>query len=293
MSRRKKKHSVYDEPHLSAGGQADPSEEKAQRRLEREASRPDDGRYSAESVWDEPDILPGREAEVVEQDWSCSSCGYNLRGLTVGHPCPECGRIELYRPAPKDRPGYAAWFARKLAATSPATGWWVAMLGAIVGGIVAIFGAYLENTSSTLIAGMLMVVIVVGPTIEEMMKIAVAVMVVELRPYWFRRVEQILVATIGAAAVFAVVENLFYLFVVTSHPPMGLIVWRWTVCMTLHIGCTTISSRGVVAVWRRSVDEKRPPQIGDGFAMLVTAIAIHGAYNAAMVGLEYAGNPFW
>ena len=30
------------------------------------------------------------EPEVIQQDLSCESCGYNLRGLTT-HVCPECG----------------------------------------------------------------------------------------------------------------------------------------------------------------------------------------------------------
>jgi hypothetical protein len=38
--------------------------------------------------------LPGalREGDVIEGDIPCPACGYDLKTLTVGHRCPECGR---------------------------------------------------------------------------------------------------------------------------------------------------------------------------------------------------------
>lgn len=44
------------------------------------------------------------EAMRIRSDRACPSCGYNLRSLSVGHPCPECGsRIlfprQAYRPS--------------------------------------------------------------------------------------------------------------------------------------------------------------------------------------------------
>ncbi len=38
---------------------------------------------------EDPGRVPGM---VIETDRACPKCGYNVRGITVGQPCPECGR---------------------------------------------------------------------------------------------------------------------------------------------------------------------------------------------------------
>ena len=44
------------------------------------------------------DVLAMRQ-EKIEDDLACESCGYNVRGLTYGRDCPECGvRIRAIRP---------------------------------------------------------------------------------------------------------------------------------------------------------------------------------------------------
>ncbi len=32
-------------------------------------------------------------SELVDEPLACAKCGYNLQGLSVGHPCPECGTL--------------------------------------------------------------------------------------------------------------------------------------------------------------------------------------------------------
>ena len=66
----------------------------------------------------------------------------------------------------------------------------------------------------------------------------------------------------------------------------GVIIWRWSVCTALHVGCTAVATRGLVEVWQRAVNERRPPRMGDGYRMLVLAIVIHALYNGAVIAYE-------
>jgi len=214
MARRSERDSVSREPHLNRdASRTDPSEEKARRKLAREARRGKTSGLDNQGVYDEPDILPGRPGEVIEQDWSCSACGYNLRGLPVGHRCPECAHIELYRPPPEGAQSYRSRFEQEAAHVSEATGWFVAAGAVLLGGLVGVIGAIVESTSTAMAVGPVIVMVVFGPVVEEVMKIAAATLMVEIRPWLFRRVEQIQLATVGSATVFAVVEKVLYLTV--------------------------------------------------------------------------------
>lgn len=282
--------SISDEPHFRSDAvRADQSEAKAERALRHDPDTPESTAASGQSVFEEPDIFPHRPAEVIGQDWSCSHCGYNLRGLEVGHPCPECGRHELYRPAPGHALSYRTWLQAKIAATPRRTGWFIAVGLALGGGLFSILGALFENQQQGL-AGLsfLMVAAVFGPVVEETLKIALAAITVETRPYLFQRPGQILLATLGAALLFAAIENVIYLNIYVPNPSDVMFIWRWTVCVLLHVGCTGIASRGVIRVWEQTTSQLRRPSITQALPMLVTAIVVHGTYNATATLFAFA-----
>jgi predicted RNA-binding Zn-ribbon protein involved in translation (DUF1610 family) len=290
MPRPDDEHSVRNEPHLRPGaGASDPSERRADHVLRSEHGKPDAPYRDGQSVFDEPDIYPGRPDEVIEQDWSCSRCGYNLRGLPTHHPCPECGHRELYRPAPAESLSYQTWIRRRIAATSPRRAWLVTFLVAVCGGPWAVLAAMIgtdPSLSALMGTGAVFLIVVFGPAVEETMKIAAAAMVVEVRPYLFKQPGQILFATVGAAAAFAAIENLLYLYVYFPNHGLMFALWRWTVCVALHVGCTVVASRGLVSVWQTAVREHRPPKLATGYRSLVTAIVIHASYNGFMVVVQ-------
>ena len=282
MSQHEDEQRIHNEPHLHPDHKrADPSEARAARTLRRESPQEEATYRDGRSVYDEPDVFPDRPQEIVDQDWSCSQCGYNLRGLPAHHPCPECGHRELYRPPPAGSKSFRAWFEARAANVTLTQAWTVAIAAAFGGGLVGVVSA-LFGTDPLAIPGkgLLLIVVVFAPAIEETMKIAIAAYVVEVRPYLFQRVEQLQVATIGAALLFASIENVMYINIMASNPSVEYMLYRWIACTSLHVGCTLVAARGLAEVWRRAVTEYRPPQFTLGLRWLVIAITIHGCYNA-------------
>ena len=181
------------------------------------------------------------------------------------------------------------WYAQRRNETSTTHTWLVTIAVAAVGGLFAIVGTFFAQAAG----GMpLVAVTIIGPTTEEIMKIALPLWLVERRPWLYRSGGQILVCAFASGVAFAVVENLIYLNIYIPNPSAGLAAWRWTVCVVLHGGCSTIAGWGVVRIWRQFRKNCRVPQMSDGAAWIIAAIVIHGAYNAAASLLEFSGYDF-
>jgi DNA-directed RNA polymerase subunit RPC12/RpoP len=285
--------SVFDEPQFQGGQhESDKSEDRARRVLQKSVESAESLNASGQGIYEEPDILPGREIETIQQDWSCSNCGYNLRGLQVGTACPECGQRELYRPAPDGTVSYRRWLESKLQNSSAAQGWYLALLLGILGGPLAVIGAFFQQSFRNIASlGLLMMVAIVAPAVEETMKIASTSYIVERWPYLFRRRHQIVLAAALSGFTFSVIENFIYLNVYISNPGPYLIAWRWTVCVVLHTGCSALASMGLVQVWQRTISELRPPKIQLAITALISAIIVHGLYNALVTAYEFLGIP--
>ena len=242
---------------------------------------------SGKSVFDEPDIFPGRGGEIVDRDWSCDHCGANLRGMPLETPCRECGQRTWYRPPPPGSTSYESWLTQCRSQTRRGTGIATAIVCALAGGLFAVISSMFGTSPGGFMGTNLpLLTIVFGPIVEETMKVAAASYVIEVKPYLFQRRTQVYFSAIGAAAVFAAIENLLYIFVYLQDPSEALILFRWTVCVALHMGCTSIVAIRLASVWAQAAHEFRRPRITDLFPALVTAIIIHGIYNAGAIGLE-------
>lgn len=99
------------------------------------------------------------ETQPVENDLACASCGYNLRGLTLGMRCPECG-AEVSRSARGDLLRFADpdWVG-KLASGTSLMRWGIVasmllgLVGSLAVGGLAVAGGYSQR-SLFLLVGM-------------------------------------------------------------------------------------------------------------------------------------------
>ena len=255
MTRPGKEQSVNAEGHLKeASFSGDATEEKVAENLDREKGVQDPIEERAKhSVFDEPAIFPHREPVLIERDWYCRGCGYNLRGLMTGHPCPECGQVERYEPPREGEETYAGYLATRERAYRRGRGWITAFLAPLVGLPLGLLGALVLVEQ----AGFLYFA-VIGPAIVEIGKIAVCAALLERGRYAVHGPGQIYVATVGTALVFAVVHNLAGLSWHYAGSPVELVAWRWTVGVAMNLLCTLIAAAGLAGAWAYSRQHSQP-----------------------------------
>ena len=240
--------SIEHEPHLrqNAFMPTDEAELVAERELAASIESPSD--RVDHSVWEEPAL----SAEVV------------------GGP-------------PADGVTYGAWLSQRMAQTRPSLSWWITAGIAALSGLFAVVGTLLRGGGGFGLGGGLIMVCLVGPLTEEIMKAALSMWVVEKRPYLFQSAWQIALTAAASGLMFAVVENLLYLNVYIPNPQPGLVAWRWTACVALHVICTSVAGLGLIRVWQDCVQHGRRPQLTRASAFLASAVAIHSAYNTLAV----------
>lgn len=247
--------SVAHEPHLRQQTfQPDPSEAPAAQHVRQAADRQTEDERIEHSVWDEPGLSRELSGDPA----------------LLGHGMT-----------------YAAWLARRQRQTSRATQWLVTLaLVSAAGGwgiLGAIFARLFGGGPSA--AGVVMLT-VVGPLTEEIMKVALALWVVEKRPFLFGSSLQILLCAAAGGAMFAVTENLLYLNVYVPNPSPLLVTWRWTVCLGLHTLCSLIAGVGLLRMWRETMLTHQRPRLTTAAPLLTTAMVLHGLYNGAALLLE-------
>ncbi|NQT53907.1 PrsW family intramembrane metalloprotease [bacterium] len=240
--------SVHAEPHRRDDGfRPDPSERRAERALRR-AGKPSTDERVDHSVWDEPGLTP-----------------------------------ELAGPTPDDALTYERWFERRHVETGLVKSWSVTLAIALAAGPWAVLGAF-WGSGATLFSVVAMVA--VGPVVEEMMKVAVGLWVVERKPYLFLTSTQVMLCALCGGLVFAAIENVLYLHVYIPNPSDWLVRWRWTVCVALHVGCSAIAGMGIMRMWRDGMKRRARPRLSLAFPYLTLAAIIHGTYNAFAIVLS-------
>lgn len=198
---------------------------------------------------------------------------------------------ELSGGMPADALTYERWLEFRRRQITPQDAWLTTIVVALLAGPWALLGALFAAGGGATAFGVVMVTIV-GPVTEEMMKAALPLWIVEKRPFRFRSALQIAICLIVSGLVFAAVENVLYLFAYIDNPSPDLIRWRWTVCLALHTGCSFIAGMGLIRIWQHTMITRTPPQLALGAPYMVTAIVIHGVYNTFCVLLDATGFQF-
>jgi hypothetical protein len=250
-------------------------------------SRPDD------SVSNEPHFR--EQAFPLDPSEQAAADALNRRPLEIGAVDVEhtvwdepTAPLELTGPPPEGQVTYARWLAAKIAATPYEASLFTMAALVLLAGPWGIFGALWEGSTGGSGAGLLAAV-VFGPVTEEIMKIALALWIVEKRPYLFKSIWQILVAAAAGGLMFAVIENLMYLHVYIPDAPPPLARFRWTVCTALHISCSFVAGVGVARIWDQTMRTHTPPHLGHGMPWFATAMLGHGLYNFFAAVAESTG----
>lgn len=235
------------------------------------------GRNIESDETSELDGEPSRASEVPLED---------ERDLPIDEPSLAWRKLDrtMY-------PGYAELLQAKRAATP----WWLKtliVLGAgLVAGPFAVFGAFYKTMLGEGGIGLLAIV-VFAPVLEEMLKVACVLWIVEKKPWLLPGAWAIVLIGAMGGLGFAAIENVFYLYVYFPDHDPSLVQWRWTVNVALHTGCTIIATLGIAKMWRRVMLEGKPADVTRAFGWLVTAMVIHGAYNAfAVLGGQFGLTP--
>lgn len=191
---------------------------------------------------------------------------------------------------PEEASTYTAWYMRKQRETSLRTALYVTLLLALSGGPFSILGAFASASTGSSGFGVLLIV-VVAPVLEEMLKVGATLITLERKPYLFKSSWQIFFAVVASAFCFAVIENLLYINFYIDDPSPEIIQWRWTVCTFLHVGCSTIAALGLVRMFRAARKHNSPPEVHLASPMLVAAMLLHGSYNASALLVEFFITP--
>lgn len=130
---------------------------------------------------------------------------------------------------------------------------------------------------------------ILAPVTEEITKVAALLWVVEKRPYWFKSIWQILITAIAGGAMFAVIENLVYIYVYVPSGNESFQNWRWTVCTGLHVNCSFLAGVGLARIWDNAIRNRVRPELALGMPFFAMAMVGHGLYNLGVTLAEVFG----
>jgi RsiW-degrading membrane proteinase PrsW (M82 family) len=119
--------------------------------------------------------------------------------------------------------------------------------------------------------------ILVAPISEEILKIAVPIMILEHKTRTIQNRSDLLRLAAGSGLVFAIAENLLYMIGYSMSP--GVLAWRWLACTGMHVGASSLAGVGLMRAFDRASRTGEPPRYVWEWPWLLAAIGIHFAFN--------------
>ena len=178
--------------------------------------------------------------------------------------------------------------ARDIAWT-PAAPWRqaaAAVAAALAAGPFAVVSALVLNSTTGFGFGALLLVVVIGPLIEELVKGAAAIHLVERRPDLVASGWVLVVIGLVTGLVFAALENVWYLVVLVDEPSRELVRWRWLFGPLVHGTGSVLVGIGAARAWRAAKAARAWPKFTLIQPWIVAAAVVHGTANAASVALS-------
>ena len=186
-----------------------------------------------------------------------------------------------------------AWLGGELAARDDA---WVpaarsrqaaaAVAAALAAGPFAVVSALVLNSTTALGFGALALVVVIGPLIEELVKGAAAIHLVERRPHLVGSGWVLVAIGLVSGLVFAALENVWYLVVLIDDPSREIVRWRWVFVPLVHGTGSVIVGVGAARAWRAAEAGRAWPEFATIRPWIVAATVVHGTANAAGLALS-------
>ena len=189
-----------------------------------------------------------------------------------------------------------AWLEGTLAARddawAPAARWRqaaAAVAAALAAGPFAVVSALVLNSTTASGFGALALIVVIGPLIEELVKGAAAIHLVERRPHLVASGWVLVAIGLLSGLVFAALENVWYLVVLIDEPSRELVRWRWTFGPLVHGTGSALVGIGAARAWRAAAAERSWPEFATVRPWIVAAAIVHGTANAASLVLSALG----
>jgi RsiW-degrading membrane proteinase PrsW (M82 family) len=169
---------------------------------------------------------------------------------------------------------------------APAYQYVLAVLLALVGGLLGIIGAIFQEAQTTL--AYVLLPFIGAPLIEEALKPSGIYLALLWLPRALR--SQLFTAVLCALSglVFGIIESLVYVTLYVDNPSDEFIVFRFSVPLGLHAACSYLVGLGLnqrVIDW--AAGRTKLPRTSRN--LYIAAVVIHGMYNLTAVILSVSG----